>query len=279
MGSQAPSLDVSKNSKLEKLDADPTTPVDGLDGTVLKEVDLLTEIREADTSPQGTRDNYSWSAAYSADGAIASQGSGFLGGGSGTGAKTTTYTYDEQGRIVGASKQAIVGGSGDGDYAHEYDDKGHVTKSTYSGSSSLDPAMGCSGAYDYDGEGRISQASVGMSGEPYTFAYDDAGRLSEVLDEPVHVACLLVSAGFSPRASQLVDASARALAHDAGQGVLQGVAARGVAWGLRDEGHVAQQRPVRGARHPDVGLGSCGDVRRGALVVEQHHHREVGMGH
>lgn len=70
--------------------------------------------------------------------------------------------------------------SGDGDYAYEHDDKGHVVKSAHSGPGLLDPAMGYTGTYAYDDEGRISQASVGTSGEPDAFAFDDAGQLSEV---------------------------------------------------------------------------------------------------
>lgn len=83
--------------------------------------------------------------------------------------------------------------SGDGDYAYEYDDKGHVAKSAYSGPGLLDPAMGYTGTYAYDDEGRISQASVGTSGEPDAFAFDDAGAaLRGLVRWPPHDSCPMI---------------------------------------------------------------------------------------
>lgn len=168
-GSKVSSLDVSKNPKLEKVDADTTTQVGGLDQTNLREVDLLTEIHETGTSSQGTSDRYAWKATYNPDGTIASQSGGFLGSGI-TGEKTTTYTYDDQGRITGASKQALVGSYGDGDYTYEYDDQGRVTKAsseklTYS--------------YAYDDQGRLASKTTAQSGGSFTdaYEYDDQGRL------------------------------------------------------------------------------------------------------
>lgn len=170
-GSKITNLDVSKNPKVEKVDADTTTQIGGLDQTDLREVDLLTEIHETGTSPEGTSDRYAWTATYNPDGTIASQSGSFLGTGS-TNPSTTTYTYDDQGRITAASKKAIVGSFGDGDYTYEYDDQGRVTKAS---------SEKLTYAYTYDDQGRLASKTTSQSGGEFTdtYEYDDQGRLTK----------------------------------------------------------------------------------------------------
>ncbi len=149
-------LDVSHNHNLNSLDVPDTTTVTGIDATTLKELWLPVKVEEGGLDDAGQFDVLrDYQLERDAQGNPLRLVDTYHSDSSYTSVTTTTYTYDDAGRIV----ESV-----------EIDDD------SYSGSSSERKG------YGYDDAGRLAQVTTYYDSGPSTaqLNYDDAGKIASI---------------------------------------------------------------------------------------------------
>lgn len=172
-GTGIDSIDVSGNPDLSQIAADDSTTVTGTEATQVQQVWIATSVTEE--FGQGSTAYYE--ATMDDSGRVAQASCDVPGYRS----MTVDYSYDSQGRLIGANDHEYMMDT------YSYDDSGMLAKvstkyDTYSASydngllSSVTDGSGETSTCAYDAEGRLSSLTEGSL--LYEFDYDDAGRLS-----------------------------------------------------------------------------------------------------
>lgn len=172
-GTQIGSLDISHNSNLSQLKADDSTTVTGTDATQVQEAWIATGVSQ--TYDSGSAMEYSVDLDDS--GRVTSAKYGYSGR-----MLTVNYSYDSQGRLVGAKDNEYMSKT------YSYNDSGQLTQystkyetrnASYENGllSKITSGSKTLSAYSYDSQGRLVKATNGSSGV-YEYTYDDAGRLA-----------------------------------------------------------------------------------------------------